>query len=193
MLGMPSDEDILAVSKYLAPRMKEWRQADVKGLTIITHQRHLPALDSNNESAFRDDVLTNAEEQDLGLLTAWDLFRLLRGYLKNGWQPDRIMPLVYKSGLISPVPEHYDFVGVVERFIESIGVVGVKIVADRIRRGDCIAFELPVEFYEQNVESPQVDNVQVDEAKIGSIVGIKTKMTKRQVKLGTRVFRVLES
>jgi hypothetical protein len=38
----------------------------------------------------------------------------LRSYLKNGWQPEHVKPLFYKSGRISPVPEHYESGGIIE-------------------------------------------------------------------------------
>jgi hypothetical protein len=189
--GMPSDEDALAVSKYLAPRMKEWGRLDVKGLSIVNHQRHVPGLDRNNEMTFREDVLTSARQQDIGLMTAWDLFRLLRSYLKNDWQPEHVKPLFYKSGRISPVPEHYEFVGVIERFIPSLGVLGLKVMADKVEQGDRLAFDLPIEFQEQNVESLEVDNEPVDKAEEGSLAGIKTILTKAQARNGVRVFRVI--
>jgi hypothetical protein len=189
--GMPSDEDSLASSKYLAPRMKKWVRTDVKGLSIINHQRHVPALDRDNENSFREDVLTTAGQQDIGLMTAWDLYRLLRSCLKNSWQPEHVKPLFYKSGRISPVPEHYEFVGITERFIERLGVIGVRIVTEKIEQGDRIAFELPVEFQEQNIESLQVDGEPVDKAEESLLAGIKTSLAKEQARKGIRVFRLI--
>jgi len=191
MAGMPSDEDAMAVSKYLVPRMKEWGRTDVKGLSIMNHQRHIPALDRENEKAFREDVVINAEEQDIGLLSAWDLHKLLRSYLKNDWSPEYVKPLLYKSGRISPVPNHYELVGTIEGFIPKLGVVGIRITGEKLHRGDHIAFELPVEFQEQEAKSLEVDNQQVDEAVSGSIVGILTGLTKDKAKQGTRVFRLI--
>jgi hypothetical protein len=42
--GLPSDEDALQVWKYLAPRMKTLRRVDVRGLSIINHQRFNPHM-----------------------------------------------------------------------------------------------------------------------------------------------------
>ncbi|MGH3402517.1 MAG: hypothetical protein ACRDRJ_08415 [Streptosporangiaceae bacterium] len=62
--GLPSEEDALQILKYLRPRMREWEQTNIHGLTIINHQRNLPALDREHIRVFQDDVLTNADEQD---------------------------------------------------------------------------------------------------------------------------------
>lgn len=46
--GMPKEADSLQVAKYLTPRMREWGRTDIRGLAIVNHQRHLPALVSPN-------------------------------------------------------------------------------------------------------------------------------------------------
>lgn len=189
--NLPKDEDALAVSKYEATRMKEWNRTDVKGLSIINHQRYIPALDRENKATFRNVVLESAQKQKIGLLTTWDLHRLLRSYLRNHWSHEQVGNILYRNGRIHPIPEHYEFVGIVERFIEELGVVGVKLTEGEIRQGDRIAFELPVEFLEQNAESLHIENEKVAKASRESLVGIETKLTKGQAKQGTRVYRVI--
>lgn len=191
--GFPADEDALAVGKYLAPRMREWDRTDVKGLSIINHQRHLPALNRESTTPFRKLILDSAEEQGLGLMTAWDLHKLLRSYLQNGWQHEHVKPLFYRDGRVLPVPAHYKPVGVVERFMEGIGVVGINLLEGKLRQGDRIAFELPVEFWEQNIETLQVNGQDVVEAGVGSLAGMQTLLTKGQAKNGIRVFRVTQT
>lgn len=187
--NLPKDEDALAVSKYEATRMKEWKRTDVKGLSIINHQRHIPALDRENKATFRNVVLESAQEQEIGLLTTWDLYKLLRSYLRNGWSHEQVSTLLYRNGRIDPVPEHYEFIGIIERFIEQMGVVGVKVKEGEIRQGERIAFELPIEFFEQNARSLEVEGEKVDKASSGVLVGIETELTKAEAKQGTRVYR----
>lgn len=122
--GLPRDSEALQVWKYVAPRIKEWQRIDIQGLAVINHQRNLPALDREHKAPFREDVLTNAQEQGFGLLTTWDLFRLARSYLKLGWKHAHIQALFYQNGRIEPIPKHYEFIGVVERFWEKAGAVG---------------------------------------------------------------------
>jgi hypothetical protein len=189
--GIPRDADVLQVGKYIAPRMREWNRTDIRGLAIINHQRHLPALERDNESLFREDLIINAEEQEFGLLSTWDLFRLTRSYLKNTWNPEYVRPLFYQSGRIEPIPTHYQFLGIVERFWPEASAIGIRIEEVELGLGDRIAFELPVEFEEQVVESLQVDGEPVERADVGQFAGIKTHLTEEQVKKkGVRVFRV---
>lgn len=191
--GLPADEDALAVGKYLAPRMKEWSHTDVEGLSVINHQRHIPALDRDNRMPFRKLILDSAEKQGIGLMTAWDLHKLLRSYMRNGWQPEHVKPIFSGNGRILPVPVHYEPVGVIERFIENRGVVGISVTEGALRHGDRIAFELPVEFVEQDIETLQIDNQQVEEVNVGSLAGAQTVLTKGQARVGTRVFRVAQT
>lgn len=188
--GLPRDAGALQVWKYLAPRMKEWRRTDVIGLSIVNHQRNLPALERENSSPFREDLITNAEEQGFGLLTTWDLFRLMRSYLKNGWTHEKIQPSFYQQGRVEPMPMHYEFLGVVEHFWPKVSAVGVKIEYAGLKLGERIAFEFPVEFEEQDVESLQVEKEARDHVEIGQLAGIETQFIKDQIKKGTRVFLV---
>lgn len=191
MSGLPREAKALQVWKYIAPRMRELDRIDVRGLAIVNHQKHLPALDRNNESLFSKDVLTNAQEHKFGLMTSWDLWRLVRSFRKNSWNHDQIRDLFYRDGRILPVPAHYEPVGKIEHFWEKAGAVGVRIEEAELRRGDRIAFELPVEFEEETIESLQIDGQPVARAGAGDPVGIQTHLSKEQARKGTRVFRVV--
>lgn len=189
----PSDDDALKVQKYVVLRMREQKRTDVQGLTVINHQRHLPPLDRDNSMPFRKEILVAAEEQSIGLLTAWDLHRLTRSYLQNGWNPEVVMPVFYRIGRIEPVPSHYEYVGTIERYIEEIGVIGIEVKGASLQKGDRIAFELPVIFHEQECTSLEFDNQPIDVAEAGQVVGTKTDLTKDQVSFGTRVFRIVKA
>lgn len=186
----PTDEDALTVQKYVVLRMKEWNRVNVKGMSIVNHQRHFPPLDRNNKMPFRQDVIDAATEQEIGLLTGWDLHRLVRSYVANGWKHADVEGLFFKSGRIAIVPAHYQEIGIIERFIERINVVGIRL-ANTLRRGDRIAFELPVMFKEQNCVSLQYENKTIDAASAGMLVGIVTELSKEEARVGVRVFRVL--
>ena len=189
--GLLTDDDALAVNKYVTARMREWKKTEIKGITIVNHQRHLPPLDRENIVPFRDIILTNAEEHLIGLLTTWELYKLTRNFLKNNWKHKNIKDIFYKSGKIECLPSNYEYIGKVERFIEEIGVVGIKIENASLNKNDKIAFETEIEFEEQIIESLQIENEEVESANVPDLVGIKTHLAKNQIKLEkTRVFRV---
>jgi hypothetical protein len=186
--GLPKDEDSLAIGKYIAPRMKEWCRTDVMGLSIINHQRNLPPL-KREKQPFRQDVLINAEEQDFGLLTTWELSKIVRSYLKNDWKHEQIKDLFYRKGRITPIPVNYAYIGVIENYAEKLSVVGLRI-EEELKLNDKIAFELPTLFDEQDVNSLHYDGKPIDSAQKGMLVGIKTHLTKKDAKDGIRVFKV---
>jgi hypothetical protein len=185
--GIPKDAEVLQVTKYTAPYMRETGRTNIRELSVVNHQRHIPALE--RDYPFREELVINAEEQQFGVITTWDLFRLVRGYLKNNWIHENIKDLFYQNGVIEAIPLHYEYVGVIEGFAPKAEAVGVKIEENSIRVGDTIAFALPVEFEEQLVKSLQIDNKPVDVANEGDLVGISTKFTKEQMKPKTKVYR----
>jgi len=191
--GMPSDDDALQVGKHIAPRMKQLKRHDIQGLSIINHQRHIPALERENVKTFRDTILTTARKQDIGLLTTWDLYRLARGFLKNGWNHEGVKDIFYCVGRIDPLPRHYALLGTIEQFWEKPSAFSIKLQDGSLRLGDRIAYELPVDFFEEIVQSLQVDGQSVNEASAGSLVGIKTSIPKDQARKGTKVYHVVST
>lgn len=186
--GMPRDEDVLAAQKYVIPAIRDHNRTDVCALSIINYERHLPAMD-RNPHPFRADLLANALGQRIGLLTTWDLFRLVRGFLRNGWPVDAVTPLFYQAGRIQPRPCHYRHVGSVEKYLDEKAVVGIRLT-DSLARGCRIAFELPVDFLEQDVDSLEVDRNAVADVGSGALVGTKSNYSKVQMKVGTPVYAV---
>jgi hypothetical protein len=110
--------------------------------------------------------------------------------MKHDWKPEHVKGLFMSFGRIKPVPTHYEFIGVVENFWERVGAVGVRVQAAVLREGDRIAFELPIEYEEQEVASLQVENRQVATAEVSMLAGIKTNLTKMQLRKGVRAYRI---
>lgn len=188
--GLPKESSALQVGKYVAPRMRELGRTDIQGLAIINHQRAVPALDREHHHVFSEDILTNAADQAFGLLTTWDLYRLLRNARRFGWTPDQVKPLFYQTGRLEVIPSHYEFVGVVEHFWEKVSAVGVRIERGTLVVGDHIAFEQSIEFEVQVIESLQVERTPVEKAEVGELAGIATTLPKSRLKDGVRVFRI---
>ncbi len=187
--ALPKEEDSLAVTKYVAPRMREWKHTDVRGLAVINHQRALPPLQRENKHTFQDDVLENAQHQGFGLLTTFELYRLVINKRRLGWADSAVMPLLYENGRINIVPTHYQFVGEVDGFFEDISVVTIGVSGVEFAVADRLAFELPINFAEMQVPSIQIDRVDVERAGPGQRVAVKTTLTKAQARTGVRVYR----
>lgn len=186
--GLPSDEDALQADKHATIRIREWNRTDVVSLSIINHQRHLPPLERDNSVPFRKEILDHAEESQLGLLTTWDLFRLVRSYQKNGWKFAHVKPLFYRKGRITIIPEHYKYLGRISHVWKE--AFSINIEAGEIRVKDHIAFELTSEFEEKEVASLKVEDNAVRFAEAGSDVGVKTTPSQPNLKKGMAVYLV---
>jgi hypothetical protein len=169
--------------------MREWERTDIHGLTIINSQRNLPALDREHTRVFQEDVLTNADEQDFTLLTTWDLYRLARGVIMHHWKRSDIEELFLTSGRMSPIPVHYIPIGTIAQVWKDASAIGVQLAARGLRIGDRLAYQLPVDFAEEDVASLEVDNQPVDEATTGARVGIKTSLINK-IRKGTKLYLV---
>jgi hypothetical protein len=186
--GGIADDDVLQADKHATLRMKETGDTGFRGLSIINHQRHLPPLDREHAMPFRQELVDVAIEHRLGLLTSWDLYRILRNKRKLNWQNDNIRPLLYQHGRIEIIPKHYSFLGIiVKAWSDKFGVV---LSEGSLKKGDRIAVEFPIEFEETIADSLQVNSQQVNEAKQNDSVGILWPASLPKVHEGMRIFRV---
>ncbi len=185
----PKDSSAIQVSKYLAPRMKSLNRVDIRGLAIVNHQRHIPALD-RLQNPFNDDVLESALHGDYGLMTTWDLHRLLRNYQNLGWSHSQIRDIFYQNGFIEAIPKHYKYVGYIEHHWPKANAIGVRIETGELRLGDTVAYDFPVEFEEQIVKSLQIDREPVEIAVDGQLAGILIAVGDQTIKKGIKIYRV---
>ena len=186
--GHPSDDDAFQSHKHATLRVQEWKQFDVQALTVINHQRYLPPLGRDNAMPFRQEILDFSAEVKMGLITAWDLYRFVRSALRWRWKTENTKPVIYGLGRIDPVPKHYTYIGSVAHV--WTGVVSIQIEVGGLCLGNRIAFELDVEFAEQEVTSLQVDKKNAESAGSGSLVGTESNLTRPAVRDGMRVFVV---
>ena len=190
MSGIPSEADALQVSKYLAPRMKQLKRTDIKGLFVVNHERNIPPLSRNFNNLFTEDVLTNAENQEIGLITTWEIYRLVRSHLKLGWPNALVMDIFYRSGRIDIVPMHYEFIGTIDKVFPQVPAIGITIARGEVETGALISVELKNEYDEQIIQSMQSDDVPIELASVGVRAGIRADFPIHEIREGMRIFRV---
>jgi hypothetical protein len=191
LAGMPREADTLQVTKYIVRRMRQWNDGKVQGLSLVNHQRHLPALDRDHKSVFTDPQIQDAVLNGTGLMTTWDLFRLLRGKVRWGWPATAVCELLYRTGRIPLYPTHYEPVGKVAKYWPDVAVVSIDIEGERpLRVGDRLGFLLPGGFHEEQIVSLQLENRVVPAGLPGQRVGHKTELSKADVPVGMQVFHV---
>ena len=188
--GLPHESDTIQVVKYVPRRMKEWNRVDVRGVSIINHQRNVPALERDNQNIFTKQQVEDAEHHDLTILTTWDLFLLIRGMMKWGWDPKTIQELFYKSGRMPKLPTIYTPIGKIVKYWDKKEVVGVQISENKLHKGKRIGYVTPEGYLEEEALSLQFENRDVEEVFPGQLVGIKTKYPKNLLRNGTIVCAV---
>jgi hypothetical protein len=187
--NFPSDDDALAVQKYITLRMREWSRTNIRGLSIINHQRNIAPLLRDSKMPFRQEIIDVAQEQSVGLLTGWDLHRLVRSFLLNRWEHKNISSIFNMDGRISILPTHYKLVGTVERHIKESSIIGVKLIGS-IEASDRLGFELPTFFKEHEISTMQLNNASVSAASSGDLVGVNTTLAVEDVKIGMPVYKI---
>lgn len=190
LAGLPRESDTIQVDKYVSRRMKEWNRIDVRGISIINHQRNFPALERDNKNVFTEQQIEDAKNHDITILTTWDLFLLIKGMLKWGWDPKAIQQLFYQSGRMPRIPTIYNPIGKIVKYWETPGVIGVQISKNILHKGERIGYVLPEGYLEENVLSLQVENQDVEEVVPEQLGGIRTIYRKELLRRGTIVCTV---
>lgn len=186
--GYPSDDDALQAGKHAMIRMREMGRTDINGLSIINHQRHLPPLDRENSMPFRQELIHAAMEQALGLMTSWDMYRLVRNVRKLGWSSDDVRSIFYVAGRVEVVPSHYQYIGrITKAWTDKLGVT---LEQGELKLGDRIAVEFQIEFEEAPVESILVNGKSVQQANVNDQTGVLWPAGMPKLREGLRVFRI---
>ncbi len=190
LAGMPTEGDTLQVTKYVLRRIRQWNQTDVTGLSLVNHQRNLPALERDHANAFTNAQIQDAKQNGTGLMTTWDLFRLVRGMVRWGWPSETVKNVLYGQGQLSRLPSHYTVVGSVAHYWTEQRVISIDITGHLLRVGDRAGYLFADGFFEEEVTSLQVDKKSVREANPAQRVGMKTALERREVPVGTVVYCV---
>ncbi|MDD2917502.1 hypothetical protein [Rhodoferax sp.] len=186
--SFPGDEDVLQANKHATLLMREQNRTDVFGLSLVNHQRHIPPMQRDNEMPFRQELLHVALESQLGLLTAWDFYRLVRNACLNQWKFEHVQPVLYQHGRFEIVPAHYSYLGKVTKVWKD--KFGVDIESGAVAVGEGVAIEFSVLFEEADVAELMVNNNKVQVANVGDKTGIPWPTTKPKLREGLRVFHV---
>jgi len=185
--GMPKDEELTTVGKYLAAAMKDLKTYEVLGLTIVNHLRHIPPP-QREAHVVRPGLIGALEAQHVGVITTENLYRLYRRKSKMAWSDEQCRCILHRRGEIEPLPDEYEACGIVVNYFAKVGAVCVQLTG-AVTVGDLIAVEAESDLHASTVSSLQVNDEAVQSADGGG-VGIVCGLTKDQCKNGSRVFVV---
>ncbi len=186
--GKPSDDESMQSEKHAIMRMREDNKTpnEIKALTIINSEKNLPP-DKRDQLAYRKEIIGNATDKHVGLMTTWDICRILRNIQKHGWDKETIKDIFYRNGRIEPIPSSYQYIGKVEKtWIDAFRIIPVSDFA----KGSKLAIETEIEFVEFIVNSIQMNDVAVEIAPKGERCGISYANANQIFREKMRIFLV---
>ena len=186
--GKPSDDEAMQSEKHATMRMREWEKNpnEVQALTIINSERNFPP-DKRYQQAYRAEIVGNAQDKYVGLMTTWDIYRILHNKEVLGWDTEKVKDIFYRIGRIEPVPTGYKEIGKIEKVWQDVfGVIPDTDLAS----GSKLAVEAGMMFVELTAESIQVESQVVEVAKKDVRSGIGYEGADKIFKKGMRVFLV---
>jgi translation initiation factor IF-2 len=71
-------------------------------------------------------------------------------------------------------------IGVVVKFFAKPSVAAIDVTKGSIKKGDTLMYKGHTTEFTETVESIEIDNQSVDEAKVGDMIGIKVKERVRE-------------
>ncbi|MBV8610222.1 MAG: hypothetical protein JO034_22525, partial [Singulisphaera sp.] len=198
LTALPREANTLQVAKFILRRVKQWNRLDVQGMTLVNHQRGILPLERDNKNVFTEIQISDALSNETGLMTTWDLFRLIRGMERWGWDPRSIQDVFYQKGRIGLRPGHYQPLGKIAHFYEKVKVGDrersvASIQLDEglaLRVGETVGYVYPDRFEEETVGSLQVERRDVQEAEPGQKAGYITRMARSDLPDGMKVYLV---
>ena len=183
--GLPKEEDLTAVVKYMSMAVRELRNPDVRGLAFINHQRLVAPLKRTNKDLYDPAIEGHLVEQNVGVMSTWDLFKLLRSYRRCGWNHSEVREIFESLGRLRPIPPGFSELGPIGHVWKQSDAFGVVLTSGSVSVGDRYLVEASDGVWEGVVESLQVGDSSVETAVAGNEVGLKGSLDISRVREGS--------
>jgi hypothetical protein len=163
--GTSKDNECSQISKIRLRRMKEKKSTEVYGLYIVNHERFKPPHMRSNPP-FNDTQIQDAINDDRGLLTTWDLYKLYFDIENGIILKDEIQECFFQFGLVN---FRKDFVQVakVDKVYKDGNVASFELAGKELRIEDIIISEKDGYLKKHKIKSIQKNKTNVDFAKEG--------------------------
>jgi len=173
--GTSKDSECSQISKIIKRRMKERKSTEVYGLYIVNHQRFKPPTSRENPP-FNDNQIQDAQEDDRGLLTTWQLFQLYY-YLETGiFTKEEVQKHLLDYGLIN-FKADWIKIGEVDKLYQDGKIGSLEIIENELNKDDEIIIEKNGKLTKQKICSMQQDKKDISLCSTGR-VGIKVNSKK---------------
>lgn len=167
------DEECSQIEKIKNRRIKERQSFDVFGIYIVNHQRHRPPSIRENPP-FKEQQIKDAENEERGLLTTWQLFNLYYSIKNDGISKEEAREAFFKHGLIEFLPTNCIPLDKPERILHD-GEVIILNLSHKVNNDD----ELIIKRGERYIKT-KILEIRVNDQKVESVdsgpVGIKVQV-----------------
>lgn len=166
--GTSKDSECSQISKIRRRRGKERNAHDVYALYIVNHQRYLPPENRTNPP-FTKTQIADAESDERGLLTTYDLFKLYFCIEAGIITKEDARNALLGYGLVTFKPSNSDLIGYPKELYHNNTVGIFELNGTTVRVGDeLIIFELG-KCRRVRIESIQDDNKAIGEVSRGEV------------------------
>lgn len=185
--GKPKEKECQQVFKYVTRRNKIAGRHDIRGIFIVNHKKHLPAIERGE--AFTEPQIQDAEYSEYGLTTTWDIFSAIHKVFEGNLEFEDVRhALDTQHGIIEYLPRSYEEIGEVVKFYKKPHAALIRLFNGKtLLTGQEVVFISGDSQINQIAESIEVENSSVDEVGSESEFGLKVKSP---VKKGSRFFVV---
>ncbi|MDV3776949.1 hypothetical protein CMU25_09400 [Elizabethkingia anophelis] len=169
--GTSKDSECAQIAKVKYRRAKERNKFDVFGLYIVNHQRYLPALNRRNPP-FTSEQLSDAENDERGLLTTWQLFNIFYDIEAGIITKEEVRKRFYDYGLIDFKYKIFEKLPAISEMFKGGSIIILTLENIKIKRGDYIFIDSNGRFEQLQILEIKFNDLSVDEIENGE-VGIK--------------------
>ena len=159
------------------------------GLCIVHHQRHALLQVREIADAISEDVNRIATDSGLTLITTVDLCLLMQGGPMYKWTIDDVRDSLFMPGRQCMTPPAYTEIGRYLRFYDRHSAMSIQLAdGEAVKVGSTLGIRLATRYYEERIESLQIEHEPVQAAMGPCNVGIKTKLRKTDLRAGQPVY-----
>ena len=168
--GTSKDNECSQIEKIKHRREKDRQAFDVCALYVVNHQRGIEPLKRQNPP-FTDNQISDAESDERGLLTTWQLYNLYFDIERGVIDKADAREALRRFGLVNFVPKNAEKID--EPYNEYTGnIICVELKGQKVERGDEMYAYDGRNWQKAEVLSIQENKIDVEMASYGK-VGIK--------------------
>jgi len=167
--GTSKDSECSQIRKVIHRRQRERNSFDVYGHYIVNHQRH-KAAEKRNNPPFSKDQIQDAEDDERGLITTWQLFNLYFAIEKTIISKADARSCFYETGLVDFIPKSMIAIGTPKEFFPKNSAIVIDLITEKnLAIGDKLMYVEEGEFKQVEIISIKVNDEPVNDVSSGEV------------------------